>query len=150
VGIFDTAVKPPAANDVDNYDSRSSTEPIQSKRLDNIQHDIQAKFKTQNGPKHLDKVDWGSTYPALGAHKPKYGIIIYRVPLMDLNFNSELTRGELTIVDVEPLHRNAKTTEHQSIIVFTKDPTKQTEISITVFPLLPIYTQLNAMRPNSP
>jgi hypothetical protein len=92
--------------------------------------------KTQiNESKELDKVDWSNAYPGLEIHRPKYGIVVHTVPLLDLNFdnkeetiaNLEEQNNEIAIVDIAPLRRKDKATrktQHQSIIVFTNSPSE--------------------------
>jgi hypothetical protein len=81
------------------------------------------------------EVNWEEAYPGLAIHKPKYGVVIHGVPTgaidMDGDYHETIKEWEaenagrkIKIVKVSPLRRKEKhkLTAHQSIVIFTEDP----------------------------
>ena len=75
----------------------------------------------------LKNIDWNHAFEGITVHKPKYSIVIHRVPKTDIDFSTprseiiqqlEANNPDTNIIDVAPLLRkpNAESTSHSVVI----------------------------------
>ena len=103
--------------------------------------DIRVKCSTPNDANELKNKEWSSAYEGMEVKKPRYGIVIHRVPTEYINFdNRNMTETiqhmeqqnqskGLKILSIVPLRKKPENPQsnpekqpaHQSIIVFTYD-----------------------------
>ena len=96
-------------------------------------NNIRLQVKTEEQAKQLQRVDWSKAFIGLTQHKPKYGMVIHRVPKneFDLADDEEIIIAELEnsnpgtpISSLTSLRRKAPrnpNATHQSIVIFTTD-----------------------------
>ena len=105
--------------------------------------DIRIKCSTTAEANELRDMDWSTAYEGIEVRKPKYGIVVHRVPSQYINLDSKETMTEmiqhieqqnesksLKILSIAPLRKksnrpgpNSETKPiHQSITIFTYDP----------------------------
>jgi len=97
---------------------------------------IRLQFKTPEDAQSArdGRISWSLAYEGIKIHKPKYGVVVNRVPTEAINLNkdyqdtaktwSEQNRG-INIVRITTLRRKSKAAEevpkHQSLVIFTED-----------------------------
>jgi hypothetical protein len=88
---------------------------------------IRIHCNSEEEVKQFKNIDWNHAFEGITVHKPKYGIVIHRVPMSDINFSTprseiiqqlEANNPDTNIIDVAPLLRkpNAESTSNSAVI----------------------------------
>jgi hypothetical protein len=96
---------------------------------------VRLQFKTAEDAKRckLSELDWGKAYAGAKQYRRKYGVVVHKVPTNAMEPNSdyrdvakewEISNPGLTITSITPLRKRPKRglVAHQSVVVFTEDP----------------------------
>jgi hypothetical protein len=79
-------------------------------------------------------IDWSIAFPGLTTHKPKYGVVIHRVPTDAINFDEDISNikeewsreNGIQITNITPLRklrdRHKPDAARKSIVIYTENP----------------------------
>ena len=56
--------------------------------ISKLENGIHIHCNSEEEVKQLKNIDWNHAFEGVTVHKPKYGIVIHRVPLSDINFST--------------------------------------------------------------
>jgi hypothetical protein len=97
---------------------------------------IRLHVTTEEGANEVRKanIDWNMAYAGLATHKPKYGVVIHRVPTNAINFDEDISNVKeewgrengIQITNITPLRkskdRHKPNAAHKSIVIYTENP----------------------------